>query len=189
MGKLKSCLCSKADALQKHTVNLTCCRTAAGIAIFHTRIPGKGLQPALMSSNEGDQVLILPHLFLIQYLFISRGKWGILQSFQRQFSWAQPPRLLFLHCCLGYIEKNVDGNVSDCWLAVAGRRIPQIRIVPVVHWRHFYKFSNAAMIILLLASQLTSTAHIVPCQISYFVRCQRAVLFSFQIAGLISGST
>ena len=88
-----------------------------------------------------------------------------------------------VHC------KNVDGNVSDCWLAVAGRRIPQIRIIPVVHWRYFYKFSNAAMIILLVASQLTSTEHIVPCQISYFVRWQRAVLFSFQIAGLISGST
>lgn len=88
-----------------------------------------------------------------------------------------------VHC------KNVDGKVSDCWLAVAGRRIPQIRIVPVVHWRYFYKCSNVAMIILLLASQLTSTAHLVPCQISYFVRWQKAVLFSFQIAGLISGST
>lgn len=38
----------------------------------------------------------------------------------------------------------------------------------------FYKFDNASVIILLLASQLTSTAHTVPCQISYFVRCQRA---------------
>lgn len=85
--------------------------------------------------------------------------------------------------------KNMDGNVRDFWLAVAGRRIPQTCIVPVACWRHFYKCNNASMIILLLTSQLTSTAHIVPCQISYFVRCQRAVLFSFQIAGLISGST
>lgn len=127
-------------------------------------------------------------MFLILYLFTSRGKCGItvilkaslLVSATTDAISALLPRV---HC------KNVDGNVSNCWLAVAGRRIPQIRIVPVVYWRYFYKFSNAAMIILLLASQLTSTAHIVPCQISYFVRCRRAVLFSFQIAGLISGST
>lgn len=81
--------------------------------------------------------------------------------------------LPWAHC------ENTGVNVSDCWLAVASRRIPQIHVVPVVHWRHFYKFSNAAMIILLLASQLTSTVHIVPCQILF---CQMAessvVLFS-----------
>lgn len=66
---------------QRHGVNLTYCRTGAGITIFHIQITGKVLYPALVSFNLGDQVLILSHLFLIQYLFISRGKWGILQSF------------------------------------------------------------------------------------------------------------
>lgn len=31
--------------------------------------------------------------------------------------------------------KNIDGNVRDCWLATAVRRIPQISIIPVVYWR------------------------------------------------------
>lgn len=126
-------------------------------------------------------------LVLNPYLFTSRRNCGITVILEASFpvsatTVAISALLPRVHC------KNLDGYVSNCWLAVAGRRIPQIRIVPVVHWRYGYKFSNAAMIILLV-SQLTSTAHIVLCQMSYFVRCQRAVLFSFQIAGLISGST
>lgn len=139
---------------------------------------------APMSSNKGEQSLMKISSLLVSYpisLHQQRKVWAsLLISATTVAISALLPRV---HC------KNVDENVSDCWLAVAGKRIPQIHIIPVVHQGYFYKFSNAAMIILLLASQLTSTAHIVPCQISYFVRWQRAVLYSLQIAGLISGST